>query len=66
MLIFSLKAALRKGRDEGTGLLKLLNWKEINLILEELNLTGSLIQQVYQPKHSIILFSFRLFKSLLI
>ena len=34
----------------------LLNWKEINLILEELNLEGSLIQQVYQPEHPVILF----------
>ncbi|MBN2444511.1 MAG: NFACT family protein, partial [Spirochaetales bacterium] len=34
----------------------LLNWKEINLILDELNLTGSFIQQIYQPKHHILLF----------
>ena len=37
--------------------LVLLNWKEINLILEELDLEGSLVQQVYQPEHQIILFA---------
>ncbi|MBN2535110.1 MAG: NFACT family protein [Spirochaetales bacterium] len=39
----------------------ILNWKEINLVLEELDLEGSLIQQVYQPEHQIILFE--LYKS---
>ncbi|MBN1696851.1 MAG: NFACT family protein [Spirochaetales bacterium] len=34
----------------------LLNWKEIDLILSELSLEGSIIQQVHQPVHSVILF----------
>ena len=28
-----------------------LNWKEINLILDELNLKGSFIRQIHQPHH---------------
>jgi len=28
-----------------------LNWKEIDLLLEELSLAGSLIQEIHQPRH---------------
>lgn len=34
----------------------LLNWKEVNLLLKELNLKNSIIRQIYQPVHSIVLF----------
>lgn len=48
-----------------------LNWKEIDLILKELDLEGALIQQINQPVHNILVFdlhkpknSFTLFISL--
>ncbi len=34
----------------------LLNWKEIDLVLRELSLGGSVINQTYQPKPEIIIF----------
>ena len=33
-----------------------LNWKEIDLILEELQLEGCFLQQIYQPVHQVIIF----------
>ncbi len=38
-----------------------LNWKEIDLLLEELSLAGSLVQDVHQPTHDKLVFS--LFRS---
>jgi predicted ribosome quality control (RQC) complex YloA/Tae2 family protein len=34
----------------------LLNWKEIDIILNELNLKGALIRQVNQPEHHLVIF----------
>ena len=37
-----------------------LNWKEIDLVLEELSLPGSLIQEIHQPRHDrLVLHLFR-------
>lgn len=33
-----------------------LNWKEINLVLDEINLPGSQIQKVFQPAYDIVVF----------
>jgi predicted ribosome quality control (RQC) complex YloA/Tae2 family protein len=33
-----------------------LNWKEIDLVLEELALEGSLIQEIHQPRHDRLVF----------